>query len=80
MYVIEPDGDQYSGYEGFLRVARVVPSLWPSLVIGNFPGIRQLGRAIYRFIAANRMRRGGCTDEFRELRQHSIPVPTSESM
>ena len=64
MYVIDPDGRQYGGYEAMLRIARVVPLLWPFLIVGSVPGIRQLGRALYRTIAANRVRRGRCTDEF----------------
>ena len=46
------------------RIARVVPVMWPSLVIGSLPGMKQLGQAVYRRIAANRVRRGRCTDEF----------------
>ena len=64
MYVVEPDGRRFGGYEAILRIARVVPLMWPFLVIGILPGIRQLGRAVYRTIAANRVRRGRCTDEF----------------
>jgi hypothetical protein len=47
-----------------LRVARVVPVMWPLLIVGSLPGIRQFGRAVYRSIAARRIRRGRCTDEF----------------
>jgi predicted DCC family thiol-disulfide oxidoreductase YuxK len=63
MYVVEPDG-RFGGYEGVLRIARVVPLLWPLFLIGSLPGIRRLGHAIYRSIAANRIRQGHCTDEF----------------
>ena len=63
MYVVEP-GRRFGGYEGLLRIARVVPLMWPLFFIGNLPGIRRLGRAIYRSIAANRIRQGQCTDEF----------------
>jgi predicted DCC family thiol-disulfide oxidoreductase YuxK len=66
MYVVEPSGRRYGGYDGFLRLARVVPVMWPFLVLGGLPGIRQLGRKIYRTIAANRVRRGRCTDDFCE--------------
>src|SRR5688572_17250685 len=58
MYVVDPAGRRDNGYDGFLRIARVVPLLWPFLLVGSLPGIRQLGRKIYRTIAANRTRRG----------------------
>ena len=31
-----------------LRIARVVPLMWPLLIVGSLPGVRQLGRAAYR--------------------------------
>ena len=65
-YVVEPAGRQYGGYDGFLRLSRVLPLMWPFLVVGSLPGIRQLGRRIYRAIAANRVRHGRCTDDFCE--------------
>ena len=64
MYVVDPAGHRVGGYDGFLRIARVIPLMWPFLVIGSLPGVRQLGQAVYRRIAANRVRRGRCTDEF----------------
>ncbi len=63
MWVIEP-GRRTGGYDALLRIARAVPLLWPFLVAGSLPGIRHLGRAVYRAIAARRERRGVCTDEF----------------
>jgi predicted DCC family thiol-disulfide oxidoreductase YuxK len=64
MYVVDPAGRRFGGYDGFLRLARAVPLMWPFLVAGSLPGARELGRALYRRIAANRVRRGRCTDEF----------------
>ena len=64
MYVVDPAGRRFGGYDGFLRIARVIPVMWPFLLVGNLPGFRQLGHAVYRTIAANRVRRGRCTDEF----------------
>jgi len=63
MWVIEPDR-RSGGYDALLRIARVVPVLWPLFVIGILPGIRQLGHAVYRNIAARRTRHGRCTDDF----------------
>jgi predicted DCC family thiol-disulfide oxidoreductase YuxK len=63
MYVVDPAGRRFGGYDGFLRIARVVPLMWPWLALGHLPVIRQLGRAVYRTLAANRIRRGRCTDE-----------------
>jgi predicted DCC family thiol-disulfide oxidoreductase YuxK len=64
MYVVDPAGRRLGGYDAVLRIARVIPLMWPFLLVGALPGIRQLGRRLYRRIAANRVRRGRCTDEF----------------
>jgi predicted DCC family thiol-disulfide oxidoreductase YuxK len=63
MYVVDPAGRRAAGYEGYLRIARVVPLMWLMALVGPLPGIRQLGHALYRWVAANRIRRGRCTDE-----------------
>jgi predicted DCC family thiol-disulfide oxidoreductase YuxK len=63
MWLIEP-GRRVGGYDALLRIARVVPLLWPFFIVGSLPGIRHAGRAVYRTVAANRERRGRCTDEF----------------
>jgi predicted DCC family thiol-disulfide oxidoreductase YuxK len=63
MYVVDGRGRRYAGYDGYLQLARVVPLMWPFRLVGGLPGIRQLGHAIYRRIAAKRLRRGRCTDE-----------------
>ena len=47
----------------YLRIAAVVPLLWPVADAGHVPGIRQIGDAAYRFVAARRARRGRCTDD-----------------
>jgi predicted DCC family thiol-disulfide oxidoreductase YuxK len=61
MHVVAADGSRQSGFDGFLRIARVVPLLWLPGLIAALPGIRSLGRFIYRIVAANRTR-GRCTD------------------
>jgi len=63
MWVIEPAG-RYGGFDAVLRISRVVPLLWPFWIVASLPGIRQIGHAVYKRIAANRVRRGKCTDEF----------------
>ena len=63
MWVVEPAG-RHGGFTAVLRISRVVPLLWPVWIVGSLPGIRQIGNAVYRRIAANRTRRGKCTDEF----------------
>jgi predicted DCC family thiol-disulfide oxidoreductase YuxK len=61
MHVVAPDGSRRSGFDGFLRISRVVPLLWLPGAVGALPGIRSLGRLVYRIVAANRTR-GRCTD------------------
>jgi len=66
MYVVDATGARYAGYEGYLQIARVVPVMWPFWLFGRLPGIRALGHLAYRTIAANRVRRGRCTDDLCE--------------
>ena len=66
MYVVDGQESRYGGYEGYLQIARVVPLMWPFSIVGRLPGIRALGHLVYRTIAANRVRRGRCTDDLCE--------------
>jgi predicted DCC family thiol-disulfide oxidoreductase YuxK len=61
MHVVAPDASRKAGFDGFLRIARVVPLFWLPGLIAALPGVRSLGRLIYRIVAANR-KRGRCTD------------------
>jgi predicted DCC family thiol-disulfide oxidoreductase YuxK len=61
MHVVSPDGSRRSGFDGFLRIASVIPLLWLPGAIGALPGVRSLGRVVYRIVAGNRTR-GRCTD------------------
>jgi predicted DCC family thiol-disulfide oxidoreductase YuxK len=63
MYVVDERGGLHGGFEGYLQIARVVPLMWPFGLLARLPGLRPLGHAVYRWIAANRVRRGRCTDE-----------------
>jgi len=60
MHVVAPDGSRRSGFDGVLRIAAVTPLLWVPGAIGALPGIRQVGRLVYRLVAANRTRH--CSD------------------
>ena len=63
MYVVDERQRLHGGFEGWLQIARVVPLMWIFGLLGRLPGLRQLGHAVYKVIAANRVRRGRCTDE-----------------
>ena len=66
MYVIDARRNRYAGFEGFLKIGSVVPLLWPFSIVGRLPGIRAIGHMVYRVVAANRVRRGRCTDDLCE--------------
>jgi len=63
MNVVDGRGSMAGGYDAGLRIARRVPLLVPFGLLGALPGIRQIGSAVYRSIAANRRRYGQCSDE-----------------
>ena len=63
MNVVDGRGRLSGGYDAQLRIARRVPLLLPFGLFGGLPGIRQVGSAVYRYIAANRRREGECSDE-----------------
>jgi len=63
MNVVDGRGGLAGGYDAQLRIARRVPLLVPFGLLGALPGIRQIGSAVYRYIAANRQRQGECSDE-----------------
>jgi predicted DCC family thiol-disulfide oxidoreductase YuxK len=63
MYAVEASGRRHGGFDAQLRIARELPLLWPFHIVGRLPGLRQIGTAVYRFVAANRRRHGVCSDE-----------------
>ena len=63
MYVVNDTGARVGGYAGYLWISRVVPLMWPLALLGPLPGVWHFGAAIYRYVAANRVRRGRCTDD-----------------
>jgi predicted DCC family thiol-disulfide oxidoreductase YuxK len=54
MHVITNDGRIHSGFDAFRSIVWVVPLAWFVLPFLYIPGIPQMGRRIYRSIAANR--------------------------
>jgi predicted DCC family thiol-disulfide oxidoreductase YuxK len=63
MNVVDARGRLSGGYAAQLQIGRRVPVLWLPSLLGALPGIRQIGSAVYRHIAANRRRQGVCSDE-----------------
>ncbi len=63
MHVVDAHGRMDGGYDAQLRIMRRVPLLWLFGLLGALPGVRQIGSAVYRYVAANRRRQGVCSDE-----------------
>jgi len=63
MNVVDGSGRLSGGFDAQLRIARRVPALWLLGVLGALPGVRQIGSAVYRYIAAHRKRQGVCSDD-----------------
>ncbi|MEK6236032.1 MAG: DCC1-like thiol-disulfide oxidoreductase family protein [Planctomycetales bacterium] len=61
MFVIE--GERLSeGYDGFTRIARGLPTLWPAAWLTFLPGVASLGRPLYRRVADARARNASCDE------------------
>ena len=63
MHVVDRAGRMTGGYDAQLRIARRLPLLWPLGLLGALPVVKQIGIAVYRYIAAHRRRYGECGDE-----------------
>ena len=63
MNVVDSHGRLSGGYDAQLRIGRRVPVLWLFGLLGALPGVRQIGSAVYRYIAAHRTRQGVCSDD-----------------
>jgi predicted DCC family thiol-disulfide oxidoreductase YuxK len=48
------DGSALAGFDGYRRIARRVPALWPALPLLYLPPVATLGRRIYRHVADHR--------------------------
>lgn len=54
LHVVSPDQQVYVGWGAVTRLARLFPATWIIGALGAVPPFRQLGRALYGYIAANR--------------------------
>jgi predicted DCC family thiol-disulfide oxidoreductase YuxK len=63
MNVVDGAGRLSGGFDAQLQIARRVPALWLFGALGALPGVRQIGSAVYRYIAAHRTRQGVCSDD-----------------
>jgi predicted DCC family thiol-disulfide oxidoreductase YuxK len=63
MYLVGRDGRAYAGYDAYRRMALFLPLLWPAVPFLWIPGISHAGRAIYGWVARNRLSFFQCTDD-----------------
>jgi len=54
LYLIEPNGRLFGGFDVFRRICFVMPMLYPLILLFYFPGMGLIGPAVYKFIAKNR--------------------------
>ena len=54
LYLLEPNGKIYGGFDVFRRICFLMPLLYPVILIAYFPGMRWIGPFVYRLIAKNR--------------------------
>ncbi len=54
IHVVTPDGNLRIGWDGVAVLARLFPVTWPIGALGSLPPFRELGRLLYRWVAANR--------------------------
>ncbi len=55
MYIIDPYGKMYGGFDAIRRVAWVMPMLWGLIGVGYLPGVRVIGQKVYQWVARHRM-------------------------
>jgi glyoxylase-like metal-dependent hydrolase (beta-lactamase superfamily II)/predicted DCC family thiol-disulfide oxidoreductase YuxK len=60
LHVILPDGSLAAGWDGVAALARLFPETWWIGALGGRAPFRWLGRALYRFVAANRYALSKC--------------------
>jgi predicted DCC family thiol-disulfide oxidoreductase YuxK len=54
MVLLEPNGLLTGGFDAFARLARHVPLLWGAALLTRLPGVRWVGRRVYRWVAEHR--------------------------
>src|SRR5262249_40865438 len=81
LHVLAPDGRVLVGWDAVATLARLFPPTWLVGAVGRVPPFRELGRAVYRVVAANRYSlskcRGGACQVARPKavrRQSSLPA------
>jgi predicted DCC family thiol-disulfide oxidoreductase YuxK len=60
LHVLDPDGRILTGWDAVAALARLFPPTWIVGALGRIPPFRWLGRAAYRFVAANRYSLSKC--------------------
>jgi predicted DCC family thiol-disulfide oxidoreductase YuxK len=73
--IVFAGGRVFGGYDGFRVIAARTPATWPVLPLLYVPPVPQIGRAVYRVIAARRMNRA-CAIDAEPPRRPSLPPPT----
>src|SRR5437868_3442866 len=58
MRLIMPDGSLYSGADAFYQIAQILPQTRAIAWMYNIPGVKQIARGVYAWIAKNRQRLG----------------------
>lgn len=67
MRLIEPDGTIHVAADAVYHIARRLPATGWFAWLYRVPGLKQICRAVYAWIARNRMKLGRCTDETCEI-------------
>ncbi|HKA35428.1 MAG TPA: MBL fold metallo-hydrolase, partial [Thermoanaerobaculia bacterium] len=60
LHVLDPEGRILVGWDAVAALARLFPPTWIAGALGRIPPFRWLGRAAYRFVAANRYSLSKC--------------------
>ncbi len=58
MHVLRPDGRIERGFDAYRALAQALPVTWAVVPVLYLPGVRRIGRAVYRSVAHRRLRHG----------------------
>jgi predicted DCC family thiol-disulfide oxidoreductase YuxK len=78
-YLEAEKGVLLEGFDALRMLTRKVPFLWPLSPFFWFPGIQVPGRAVYRWVAANRYRLSRCPSPDRPLGKDGASPPGDDS-